>query len=733
MTRKLQYPPLYISLFFLLIVSVLSAVNIDQEWPMIFFHLFFWGAIYGGSLFGGWRQRERSHEGLTKISYLLVGIAVYAFISNYLTSGLEKGFFGFLIWLQAARNFTLSNRRELVYTYIASLILILYASSLSKEGTFLLYIVLYVLAGMSVLVADHVDQKLAVATGGDHAALTQGLQLPTKGGAISAATLSFGLLLYLFLPRPPSPHIQAFPAGGKWFYGKTDFNRGGSDGIEQRSRRNDPSSTGNEDGALSGEAEYGGFQGEFEINAPGEAIVSNEIVFYLQSDRLIYARAKTFDTFDGRAWTSSPQERLQIRSEENRFAIAADRPDRRTGQIYTIKKRLPPLIFAAYRPVTLYFPGRAIEKGDDLSMQASWDLLEGTIYSVESYIEDFDGRPFSNVEPEGDWERMLQQPADADPRILELAQEITKTAPSDYEKTVAIERYLLESYPYTLDTVFEEVPGNLVNYFLFERKEGHCEYFASAMVMMLRSIGIPARLVTGFSATQYNPLTGYIEVRRLDAHAWVEAYINGVGWATFEPTPGFIPPKTIRRDMAVLAIIDYLKKKIDGNKEGWWKEILLGLLALLKAAWAFAVRFFTILQGVGAAVWIWLKANGVSLAFITLLVAGGVYSFSRWGHPALRRLRLQRMRQGDPARFIVECYLEVERLFAGRGIPRAASCSAAEYQAILIGRFQPLAGPIGALTTLFHRVRYGVVSPGRKDAEEAYKIYKQIVNRTIRS
>ena len=73
--------------------------------------------------------------------------------------------------------------------------------------------------------------------------------------------------------------------------------------------------------------------------------------------------------------------------------------------------------------------------------------------------------------------------------------------------------------------------------FLFETKTGHCEYFASAMAIMLRLQGVPARLVTGFSATNKNPLTGYFEVRALDAHAWVEAYFPAHGWVTFEPTP----------------------------------------------------------------------------------------------------------------------------------------------------------------------------------------------------
>ena len=74
-------------------------------------------------------------------------------------------------------------------------------------------------------------------------------------------------------------------------------------------------------------------------------------------------------------------------------------------------------------------------------------------------------------------------------------------------------------------------------YFLFERKKGHCEYFASSMAVMLRTLGIPSRVVTGFQSGVYNPMTGWQVIRASDAHSWVEAWIDGRGWTTFDPTP----------------------------------------------------------------------------------------------------------------------------------------------------------------------------------------------------
>jgi hypothetical protein len=130
----------------------------------------------------------------------------------------------------------------------------------------------------------------------------------------------------------------------------------------------------------------------------------------------------------------------------------------------------------------------------------------------------------------------LQLPHDVDPRVRELAREVTQSAPSNYARARAIESYLKTKFGYTL-----ELPGvrsrDPLAYFLFERKKGHCEYFASSMTVMLRTQGIPARVVNGFRGGEYNDLTGSYIVRESDAHSWVEAYFPEFGWVTFDPTP----------------------------------------------------------------------------------------------------------------------------------------------------------------------------------------------------
>jgi hypothetical protein len=135
-----------------------------------------------------------------------------------------------------------------------------------------------------------------------------------------------------------------------------------------------------------------------------------------------------------------------------------------------------------------------------------------------------------------------------DPRIPKLARQIASGSSNNYDKAANIERYLKTRLGYTLDLTGPPTADPLA-YFLFVRRAGHCEYFASAMTVMLRSLEIPARYATGFLPGQFNDLGGDYIVRASDAHAWVEAYFPGYGWITFDPTPAADdrPPSLLSR------------------------------------------------------------------------------------------------------------------------------------------------------------------------------------------
>ncbi len=130
----------------------------------------------------------------------------------------------------------------------------------------------------------------------------------------------------------------------------------------------------------------------------------------------------------------------------------------------------------------------------------------------------------------------LQLPHSLDPRIPELARQITRSENNAFDKSVALEFYLQRNFSYTLNLTAR--PGqDPLAHFLFESRAGHCEYFASAMAVMLRTLGIPSREVNGFLPGEFNDVGGDYIVRASDAHSWVEAYFPGSGWITFDPTP----------------------------------------------------------------------------------------------------------------------------------------------------------------------------------------------------
>jgi hypothetical protein len=150
-------------------------------------------------------------------------------------------------------------------------------------------------------------------------------------------------------------------------------------------------------------------------------------------------------------------------------------------------------------------------------------------------IQPRDLRTASPDYPEPIRQVYLQLPR-LDPRVKRLADEITAGSQNEYDKAANIERHLMAHYAYTLDLSGTHGEDPLAD-FLFVRRAGHCEYFASAMTVLLRAEGIPARYVTGFSPGEYNDVGRDYIIRESDAHAWVEVYFPGYGWITFDPTP----------------------------------------------------------------------------------------------------------------------------------------------------------------------------------------------------
>ena len=149
------------------------------------------------------------------------------------------------------------------------------------------------------------------------------------------------------------------------------------------------------------------------------------------------------------------------------------------------------------------------------------------------------GDPSTEGQP--DLERYLQLPGELPARVRALADQITADPGNPYERALAVQAWLQANTVYDLTVAREPDGVDAVDHFLFETQRGFCEHIASAMVVLLRAAGVPARIATGYGPGARNPLTGYHEVRWSDAHAWVEVLMPQQGWMTFDPTFG-VPP-----------------------------------------------------------------------------------------------------------------------------------------------------------------------------------------------
>ncbi|MFO0618428.1 MAG: transglutaminaseTgpA domain-containing protein [Polyangiaceae bacterium] len=154
-------------------------------------------------------------------------------------------------------------------------------------------------------------------------------------------------------------------------------------------------------------------------------------------------------------------------------------------------------------------------------------------------------------------------------RIGELAAEWTANASTTREKAAAIVERLHHDYAYDLDTPSGKADDPL-DHFLFESHKGHCEYFSTALAVMLRTLDVPARTVNGFAGGTYNRFGKFYVVRQGDAHTWVEVFVDGEGWATFDPTP----PAGSAPQVESSGIIATLRDLIEATSERWDRHVV---------------------------------------------------------------------------------------------------------------------------------------------------------------
>ena len=278
--------------------------------------------------------------------------------------------------------------------------------------------------------------------------------------------------------------------------------------------------------------------------------------FAIEAPKGRYWRAAVYDRYRGDGWDNTVGEMRLLASQE---AVAP--PAIREVELITqtVKILMPGALSLIAAPMPIQFdipvegtvvsyPDAVGGGGEILFAYAQKVLDEGSTYRVVSLYPNPSAwglRQAPTNYPEWIKERYLQLPDDLPQRVRKLAEDITAGLDNPYDKARAIEAYLRD-IPYNDQIPAPPEGRDAVDWFLFDLRQGYCDYYASAMVVMARSVGIPARLASGYARGDFDPETGIWIVRERDAHSWPELYFPGYGWVPFEPTPS--QPPLVRPD-----------------------------------------------------------------------------------------------------------------------------------------------------------------------------------------
>ncbi|MFZ3262751.1 MAG: DUF3488 and transglutaminase-like domain-containing protein [Terriglobales bacterium] len=464
---------------------------------------------------------ERWTNYLTLV-YVLVYFGDYFFLTrSFLTATVHL-----VLFLMVVRLFSLQRARDHYLLAVLSFLMVLASAVLTVASVFVFafagFLLVAVITFVLMEMRHSIAQEAAIARAPSIPAFHQRMtySLLAIAPALMLLILAGGFLIFFFLPRVSSRYLTAYTPA-------SDLSTGFSDRIQL--------------GRIG------------QIQRSSAVVMHIEIENDTQGFYDLKWRGVALDTFDGRVWSNSfgSRELPSSGSGSYRLATGPDRAASAATPPRSIRYRvlMEPIgsnvFFLAEKPRRLSGNYRliSIDPGG-----AVYDLdVDHPIsrYEAESDLPEIDPdqvRRSGNTMPDGA-DKYLELPP-LDIRISQLAERITASSSSNYDKALAIERYLSTHFGYTLDLPRTPPKDPLAN-FLFQRKEGHCEYFASSMAVMLRTLRVPSRIVNGFRSGEFNDLTGQYVIRASNAHSWVEAYFPEAGWISFDPTPtGSLPTRT---------------------------------------------------------------------------------------------------------------------------------------------------------------------------------------------
>jgi protein-glutamine gamma-glutamyltransferase len=462
---------------------------------------------------------ERWTAPLSVAYFVFFALDYFVFSRSFLPATVHLALFAVVV-----RMFSLRRERDHVVLAILAFLMVLASAVLTVDSIFvfsfaafmLMAVATFVLMEMRRSAHDANIQARHTADPQEHRHLA--FSLARVAPALMLMILVAGAAVFFLLPRMSAGYLGGYSFG-------TDFSSGFTDHVQ--------------------------------FGQIGQIQQSTAVVMHVQIDGDtvgrydLHWRGVALGNFDGHSW-SNPRDQFALdRLTANSFGVP------RFGNA-VLKSYVAPNMA---REQKIHYRVLMEPIGTNVFFLAPWASSVTGDYRLlgadsSGAVYDFDtARPISRYEAESD----IATPAAAelrtagqdyppqitglflglpavDPRVAQLAAQVTAAAKSNFDKAAALENHLRTRYGYTLELPRTAVKDPIAN-FLFERKQGHCEYFASSMAVMLRTLGIPSRVVNGFRTDEFNDITGNYVVRAKDAHAWVEAYFPGFGWQTFDPTP----------------------------------------------------------------------------------------------------------------------------------------------------------------------------------------------------
>jgi transglutaminase-like putative cysteine protease len=511
------------------VLVAVAAVGMQEEFAAQALHAA--AALVAGFVVSYVRRRSRN-TGLKVVIAALVLVVARDFFRTLLATPYDPRvpLVRLFLWLQVLHSFDLPARTDLKYSLASAVVLMAVGAAYARDTAYGLLVVVFALAACGALAALHWPDG----------APPRGLL--RAGMGLGAAVVLAAAAVFIVVPRGEGLRVRWMPVSPRLPWS-----------ARLHTRVVNPAYPGSDQAGPDREAVfnpqgYVGFSTFVDLRLRG--VLDDRLVLRVRSTHPALWRGLAFDTYTGQGWRMSEGAVDEFTSDQVRIAprLGGDEPwpagSEQVVQTFYVEADQPNVIFAAYRPVEVYFPTGLLGVDRYAGLRSPVRLEPGMVYSVISRVPSptpaLLARDHGEI-PASVRDRYLHLPPVPD-RVRRLAYELAADSGSPYGKAVAVARYLRACCAYTLQAPPLPPGADAVDDFLFRTRQGSCEAFSSALAVLLRAVGVPARLVTGYTTGTYNRFTGYYEVRNSDAHAWVEVYQPGVGWVAVDPTPGFAVP-----------------------------------------------------------------------------------------------------------------------------------------------------------------------------------------------